>query len=98
MPPLDTAPMRPHSTLTVRRVLETLGGRGGAGSMTLRALAVLSLAAIALACPHALAGELVFPVGSPVGLVPPAGFMLSKRVPGFEDTGTNSTIVMVSLP
>ena len=66
--------------------------------MILRAIAFLSLTAIALAAAPASAAEPVFPIGSRIGMVPPPGFEPSKRVPGFEDVDTKSSIVLVALP
>jgi hypothetical protein len=42
--------------------------------------------------------EPVFPVGSRVGMEPPAGLALSKRIPGFEDVERKVTITILDLP
>jgi hypothetical protein len=59
--------------------------------------AVLASAALATA---ALAADPVFPPGSRVGLVPPAGMELSQGIQGFEDPATHATIFVteMSLP
>ena len=52
-----------------------------------------AILAVALAClfsclvlqPAAQAADAIFPVGSRVGLVPPAGMAVSKSFVGFED-------------
>jgi hypothetical protein len=43
------------------------------------------------------AAEVVFPPGSRIGLVPPAGMVLSKLFQGFEDRDKNATIIFVEL-
>ncbi len=44
------------------------------------------------------AGEAVFPVGSHVGLVPPAGMTASATFPGFEDRDKKAAIVLSQVP
>jgi len=66
--------------------------------MMLRFIAFLLLFTASLGWVPAGAAELVFPLGSHVGLVPPAGFVASKRFPGFEDPDTQSSIVVATLP
>ena len=43
------------------------------------------------------AAEPVFPPGSRIGLVPPAGMTMSKLFPGFEDRDRNASIIFVEL-
>ncbi len=43
-------------------------------------------------------GDVVFPTGSQVGLVPPPGMTPSTNFSGFEDRSNNAGIIMVSLP
>jgi hypothetical protein len=52
---------------------------------------------MALAIP-ALAAEPVFPPGSRVGLVPPAGMVASKTFDGFADPGSDAAILINVLP
>jgi len=66
--------------------------------MILRAMAFLTLTLLVLAAMPVSAAEPVFPLGSRIGLVPPPGFVASKRIPGFEDADTKSSIVLVALP
>lgn len=62
--------------------------------------------AAALACfvlclilaPAAQAADPVFPVGSRVGLVPPAGMALSKSFVGFEDVAKDSAMLIAAQP
>lgn len=57
----------------------------------LAALAALSLAAPAGAAP-------VFPTGLRVGLEPPAGLVVSRRFPGFEDRDRSVLVAVFQLP
>jgi hypothetical protein len=62
-----------------------------------RRLALACIVSAALLLPAA-AAEVVFPVGSAIGLVPPPGMTASTRFPGFED-GQNSVFVrLIALP
>lgn len=45
-----------------------------------------------------IAAEPVFPPGSRIGLIPPAGLAVSKTFEGFEDPDANVTIVFLDLP
>ena len=58
--------------------------------------------AAALAClvlpPAARAADPIFPIASRVGLVPPAGMMLSKSFVGFEDVAKDSAILIAAQP
>lgn len=46
----------------------------------------------------ACAAQPIFPVGSRIGLVPPPGMVPSPTFEGFEDTATNSMILLSTLP
>jgi hypothetical protein len=46
----------------------------------------------------AQAADALFPLGSRIGFVPPPGFEVSKRFPGFESADTGASIVVVTLP
>jgi hypothetical protein len=66
--------------------------------MMLRFIAFLLLSTASLGCVPASAADPIFPLGSHIGFVPPAGFVASKRFPGFEDPDTRSSIVIATLP
>jgi hypothetical protein len=66
--------------------------------MILRAAIFLAFSAILFSAAPTRAADPTFPLGSRIGLVPPAGFELSKHFPGFENADTDSSIVLVSLP
>lgn len=65
-----------------------------------------AIVAAALACfvwclvsePAAQAADAIFPVGSRVGLVPPAGMVVSKGFVGFEDVAKDSAILIAAQP
>jgi ABC-type sugar transport system substrate-binding protein len=57
---------------------------------------VFALAALAAA--PASAADAVFPPGSRIGIVPPAGTVASKNFFGFEDAEKQVAIVLVTLP
>jgi hypothetical protein len=61
------------------------------------AAAAATLIGIAAAAP-AQAAEAVFPAASRIGIVPPPGFVPSKRFAGFENPGSDDTIMMLTLP
>lgn len=46
----------------------------------------------------AAAADPIFPTGSRLGLVPPAGMVPSRNFQGFEEPGTNAVIVLTTLP
>jgi len=66
--------------------------------MTLRVVAFFALFAVSLGSNLAAAAEPVFPLGSRMGFVPPPGFQISKRFPGFENPEARSTILVATLP
>jgi hypothetical protein len=47
---------------------------------------------------RAAAAEVIFPAGSRLGLVPPAGMVPSRTFLGFQEPGTNATILLTTLP
>jgi hypothetical protein len=57
-----------------------------------------ALAAVTLTIAPALAADPVFPVNSRVGLVPPAGFLPSARLSGYENPQANAVILMSTMP
>jgi len=67
--------------------------------ISLRALAALAgaLAFFAFAAP-VLAADPIFPIGSRIGIVPPAGMVESKRFPGFEDIAKDASLIFNVLP
>jgi len=64
----------------------------------LRFIAFFLLFNLSLGGLPASAADLVFPLGSRMGFVPPAGFVASKRFPGFEHPDTKSSMVLATLP
>jgi hypothetical protein len=60
-------------------------------------LVVTALLAVG-AAPLALAAEPVYPPGSRIGIVPPAGMTLARGVSGFRDPETGAGILLVELP
>jgi hypothetical protein len=66
--------------------------------MMLRFITFLLLFTASLGRVPASAEEPIFPLGSHIGFVPPAGFVASKRFPGFEDPDSRSSIVIATLP
>jgi hypothetical protein len=65
--------------------------------MMLRFIAFLLLFTVS-AGGSASAADLVYPLGSRLGFVPPPGFVASKRFPGFEHPDSKSSIVVATLP
>jgi hypothetical protein len=66
--------------------------------MILRIVTCFALLAVTFGSVPARAADPQFPLGSRMGFVPPPGFVISKRFPGFEDAGTRSSIIVVTLP
>jgi hypothetical protein len=66
--------------------------------MMSRVLICFALLAVTFASVPARAADVLFPLGSRMGFVPPPGFAISKRFPGFENPDTGSSIVVVTLP
>jgi hypothetical protein len=68
----------------------------------LNSVRTTAVAAAALAClvlvPAAQAADPIFPIGSRVGLVPPAGMVVSKGFTGFEDVAKDSAILIAAQP
>jgi len=63
------------------------------GAMT----ALAALVVVALAAP-ARAADPIYPFGSRIGLVPPAGMVASDKFAGFADPDKNAAILIVALP
>lgn len=59
---------------------------------------VLVLAGATIGVRPARAADAVFPAASRIGIVPPPGFVASKRFPGFENRDSDGTIMMLTLP
>jgi len=74
--------------------------RGGVTSAPARlsVVAALLVLAIVAATRGAAAAEVVFPAGSRLGLVPPAGMVPSRTFQGFQEPGTKATILLTVLP
>jgi hypothetical protein len=66
------------------------------GAVLVAALAGLFLCLIL--APAVQAADPIFPIGSRVGLVPPAGMVVSKGFVGFEDVAKDSAILMAAQP
>jgi hypothetical protein len=62
------------------------------------ALAALLVLVLLAAMRAAAAAEVVFPAGSHLGLVPPAGMVPSRTFQGFQEPGTKATILLTVLP
>ena len=58
----------------------------------------LLIATFILVAPFARATEVVYPVGSRIGLVPPPGLTTSKSFFGYEDPANNVGIILATLP
>jgi hypothetical protein len=79
------------------------GTQNGAEIMILRSLVIAAAAGAAFCGAVAAvepvgAAEAVFPAASRIGIVPPPGFVASKRFPGFENPDNAGTIMMMTLP
>jgi hypothetical protein len=59
---------------------------------------VLCLVLAPFLAPAAQAADPIFPVGSRVGLVPPAGMVVSKGFLGFEDVAKDSAMLIAAQP
>jgi hypothetical protein len=66
--------------------------------MMLRFIAFFLLFNLSLGGLPASAADPVYPLGSRMGFVPPAGFVASKHFPGFEHPDTRSSMVLATLP
>jgi hypothetical protein len=66
--------------------------------MMLRFIAFSLLFNLCLGAVPASAADPVFPLGSRMGFVPPAGFVTSKHFPGFEHPDTKASMVLATLP
>jgi hypothetical protein len=63
----------------------------------LRSLSLIALLITPLAAP-AQAADAVYPAGSRIGLVPPAGMTVSQGFAGFEDRDNRVALLVVTLP
>src|SRR5271169_5719939 len=70
---------------------------GFSGVFAFSILAMLILATLVLAMP-ALAADPIFPPGSRLGLVPPAGMIPSDKFDGFADPDKDAAILITVLP
>ena len=61
-------------------------------------LAVLTGLLLMVPIQGAAAADAVFPAGSRLGLVPPAGMVPSRTFEGFEEPGTKAAILLTTLP
>ena len=61
-------------------------------------LAVLTALLLMVPIQGAAAADAVFPAGSRLGLVPPAGMVPSRTFEGFEEPGTKAAILLTTLP
>jgi hypothetical protein len=61
-------------------------------------LGLTLLMALMLPIQVAAAADVIFPTGSRLGLVPPAGMVPSRTFQGFEEPGTKAAIVLTTLP
>ncbi len=61
-------------------------------------VAVLMTLLLMLPARQAVAADVIFPTGSRLGLVPPAGMMPSRTFQGFQEPGANATILLTTLP
>src|SRR6516165_243067 len=61
-------------------------------------LAVLTALLLMVSIQGAAAADAVFPAGSRLGLVPPAGMVPSRTFEGFEEPGTKAAILLTTLP
>ena len=68
------------------------------GAVLAATLACFVLCMAPILAPAAQAADAIFPVGSHVGLVPPAGMMVSKSFVGFEDVAKDSAILIAAQP
>lgn len=66
--------------------------------MSRATLLIATLATLAASALPAWGADTVFPAGSRVGLVPPAGMVKSEAFNGFEDPQKNAAILIATLP
>jgi hypothetical protein len=62
------------------------------------AAGVVGVLALLISAIPARAADPIFPTGSRIGLVPPAGMVMSKNYPGFEDPDKDAAIIITTLP
>ena len=63
-----------------------------------RIVVVLAVLAASIAGLPASAAEALFPIGSRIGFVPPPGFQVSKRFPGFENPDDGGSMIVLTVP
>jgi hypothetical protein len=63
-----------------------------------RALVIFATLALAIQAAPARTEEVIFPLGSRVGLVPPPGMVVSKTFDGFADPAKDAAILITVLP
>jgi hypothetical protein len=85
-----------HSAVTSRPRI--CWPRAAATLASLARLGVLLPVLLMPALRGAAAADAVFPPGSRLGLVPPAGMVPSRAFQGFQEPGTNATILLTALP
>ena len=61
-------------------------------------IALVAALALCLIAAPALATDTVYPVGSRVGLIPPAGMVASDKFVGFNDPNAEAAILINILP
>jgi hypothetical protein len=83
-----------HSAVTPRSWFRW---RGAAPTAAV-CLGLTLLMALMLTMQGAAAADAIFPTGSRLGLVPPAGMVPSRTFQGFEEPGTKAAIVLTTLP
>jgi hypothetical protein len=59
---------------------------------------LLLIPAIAIAATAAHCGDVDYPPGSRLGMIPPSGMVVSKNFVGYEDLNHNAAIILASLP
>jgi hypothetical protein len=84
-----------HSAVTPR---SRFRWRGAAPTAAGAYLGLTLLMALLLPTQGAAAADAIFPIGSRLGLVPPAGMVPSRTFQGFEEPGTKAAIVLTTLP
>jgi len=84
-----------HSAVTPR---SRFRWRGAAPTAAGVCLGLTLLIALMLPIQGAAAADAIFPTGSRLGLVPPAGMVPSRTFQGFEEPGTKAAIVLTTLP
>jgi hypothetical protein len=66
--------------------------------MIARIVVILAVLAASIASLPASPAEALFPIGSRIGFVPPPGFQVSKRFPGFENPNNGGSMIVLAVP